>query len=199
MDESTQAGDDLDKVVAARVRDLRAAKGLTLDQLAALSGVSRAMISRIERAEASATAVLLVKLGAALGVTLGELFETPEPLPDPVRRAADTPVRRDPDTGYTRRNVAPPNASGTNIVEVMLPAGRQVAYDNLVVMPVEQFVWVFEGTLTLAYEGLVTDLGPGDCRVMRLDSPLVFENRSARPARYAVVLVPHSGPHGVRR
>jgi hypothetical protein len=108
-------------------------------------------------------------------------------------------VRRDPATGYTSRNVAPPNASGTNIVEVTLPAGKEVAYDNLVTVPVEQFVWVFEGTLTLSYEDLVTDLGPGDCRVMRLDSPLVFANRTDHPARYAVVLVPHSGPHGGRR
>jgi transcriptional regulator with XRE-family HTH domain len=199
MDDAARSADDLDHVVAARVRELRAAKGLTLDQLATLSGVSRAMISRIERAEASATAVLLVKLGAALGVTLGELFETPQPRPDPVRRAAETPVRTDPATGYTRRNVAPPNGSGTNIVEVMLPAGKTVAYDNLVVVPVEQFVWVFEGTLTLDYQGLVTDLGPGDCRLMRLDSPLSFENRTTRPTRYAVVLVPHSGLHGVRR
>jgi transcriptional regulator with XRE-family HTH domain len=199
MDDAIRSADELDHVVARRVRDLRAARNLTLDQLSALSGVSRAMISRIERAEASATAVLLVKLGAALGVTLGELFETPGPGTDPVRRAADTPVRRDPATGYTRRNVAPPNASGTNIVEVTLPAGKEVAYDNLVTVPVEQFVWVFEGTLTLSYEDLVTDLGPGDCRVMRLDSPLVFANRTERPARYAVVLVPHSGPHGGRR
>ncbi len=94
--------DNLDHIVAQRVRELRAAKGLTLDQLAALSGVSRAMISRIERAEASATAVLLVKLGAALGVTLGALFEKPEPKPNPVRRAASTAVRTDPETGYTR-------------------------------------------------------------------------------------------------
>lgn len=199
MEFAADTTDDLDQVVARRIRELRAAKGLTLDQLAAVSGVSRAMISRIERAEASATAVLLVKLGAALGVTLGELFETPQPKPDPVRRAAETPVRTDPETGYTRRNVAPPNASGTNIVEVMLPPGRRVAYDNVVVVPVEQFVWVFEGVLTLSYDGLVTDLGPGDCRLMRLDSPLVFENRTAAPARYAVVLVPHSGPHGARR
>lgn len=190
---------DLDQVVARRVRELRAARGLTLDQLSSLSGVSRAMISRIERAEVSATAVLLVKLASALGVTFGTLFETPEPSPDPVRRAADTPIRVDPETGYARRNVAPPNASGTDIVEVALPAGARVAYDNLVVVPVEQFVWVLEGTLTLTYEGLSTDLGPGDCRVMRLDSPLVFENRTDRPARYAVVLVPHSAGQGLRR
>jgi transcriptional regulator with XRE-family HTH domain len=199
MEHLAERIDDLDHVVAERVRELRAARGLTLDQLAAISGVSRAMISRIERAEASATAVLLVKLGAALGVTLGALFEKTEPKQDPVRRAADTPVRTDPETGYTRRNVAPHNASGTNVVEVMLPAGARVAYDNIVVVPVEQFVWVFEGVLTLSYDGLVTDLAAGDCRVMRLDSPLVFENRSQKPARYAVILVPHSPVHGTRR
>lgn len=189
--------ESLDQIVASRVKDLRAARGLTLDQLAALSGVSRAMISRIERAEASATAVLLVKLGAALGVTLGDLFETPQPATDPVRRASETPVRRDPENGYSRRNVAPANASGTNIVDVTLPAGARVAYDNLVTIAVEQFVWVLEGRLVLSYEGLVTELEAGDCRVMRLDSPLVFENRSEAPARYAVVLVSHS-PGGRR-
>lgn len=199
MEHRAETPVDLDQVVARRVRDLRAARSLTLDQLSSLSGVSRAMISRIERAEVSATAVLLVKLASALGVTFGTLFETPGLSTDPVRRAADTPIRVDPETGYARRNVAPPNASGTDIVEVALPAGARVAYDNLVVVPVEQFVWALEGTLTLAYEGLVTDLGPGDCRVMRLDSPLVFENRTDRPARYAVVLVPHSAGQGSRR
>lgn len=193
MDEA----ESLDQIVAGRVKDLRAARGLTLDQLAALSGVSRAMISRIERAEASATAVLLVKLGAALGVTLGDLFEAPRPATDPVRRASETPVRLDPETGYARRNVAPANASGTNIVDVTLPAGASVTYDNLITIAVEQFVWVLEGRLVLSYEGLVTELGPGDCRVMRLDSPLTFENRSDAPARYGVVLVPHS-PGGRR-
>jgi len=199
MENRPEPSIDLDKVVARRVRELRAARGLTLDQLSSLSGVSRAMISRIERAEVSATAVLLVKLAAALGVTFGTLFEAPEPSADPVRRAAETPIRVDPETGYSRRNVAPPNASGTDIVEVALPAGARVAYDNLVVIPVEQFVWVLEGLLTLSYEDLTTELGPGDCRVMRLDSPLVFENRSDRPARYAVVLVPHSAGQGSRR
>ncbi|WP_163468035.1 cupin domain-containing protein, partial [Klebsiella michiganensis] len=78
-------------------------------------------------------------------------------------------------------------------VEVMLPAGARVAYDNLVTVPAEQFVWVFEGVLTLTTDGLTTELGAGDCRVMRLDEPLVFENRGDQPARYAVVLVPDGG------
>ena len=190
---------DLDSVVAGRVRQLRAAKGLTLDQLAALSGVSRAMISRIERAETSATAVLLVKLGSALGVTLSALFEPPGEKQEVVRRAADSPTRVDPETGYRRRNVAPHSESGTEIVDVVMPAGARVAYDNLTAMPVEQFVWVFDGILTFTTDDATTELGPGDCRVMRLDGPLVFHNRTETPVRYAVILVPHTPAPGLRR
>jgi transcriptional regulator with XRE-family HTH domain len=183
---------NLDQIVAQRVRELRADKGYTLDQLAAVSGVSRAMISKIERAEVSATAVLLVKLGGALGVTLGALFEQGE-VRDMVRRAKDSPVRIDPETGYTRRNVAPRGASGTDIVEVSLPAGARVAYDNLVTVPVEQFVWVFDGRLALTTDGITTELSAGDCRVMRLDGPVAFENPGDTPARYAVIIVPDGG------
>jgi transcriptional regulator with XRE-family HTH domain len=190
---------DLDSVVAGRVRQLRAAKGLTLDQLAALSGVSRAMISRIERAETSATAVLLVKLGSALGVTLSALFEPQTGVPEVVRRAAESPVRIDPETGYRRRNVGPHSESGTEIVDVTMPAGARVAYDNLTAMPVEQFVWVLDGVLTFTTDGATTELGPGDCRVMRLDGPLVFHNRSESDVRYAVILVPHTPVPGGRR
>ena len=53
---------DIDGAISEKLRRLRADAGLTLDELAARSGVSRAMISRIERAEASPTAGLLARL-----------------------------------------------------------------------------------------------------------------------------------------
>ncbi|WP_347316806.1 helix-turn-helix domain-containing protein, partial [Ralstonia pseudosolanacearum] len=61
--------------IARRVRDLRAARGYTLDALAARCGVSRSMISLIERGAASPTAVVLDKLAAGLGVSLSSLFD----------------------------------------------------------------------------------------------------------------------------
>ncbi|RVL99079.1 XRE family transcriptional regulator, partial [Sinorhizobium meliloti] len=57
----------LEETMAMRLRELRMARDLTLDDLAGRSGVSRAMISRIERGEASPTAQLLAKLCSALG------------------------------------------------------------------------------------------------------------------------------------
>ena len=122
---------DLNHRIAQRLRDLRAAGGLTLEALAERSGVSRSMISLIERGESSPTAVLLERLATALNVPLASLFETPGPSPEPVVRRADQPRWRDPASGYVRRNVSPGGfASPIRIVEVEFPAGARVAFDT---------------------------------------------------------------------
>src|SRR5437763_1302276 len=103
---------DLNQRIAERVRELRAARGLSLDALAGTSGVSRSMISLIERGESSPTAVVLEKLAAGLGVMLASLFDAPagasQAPTGPVSRRADQPQWRDPASGYVRRNVSPP-------------------------------------------------------------------------------------------
>ena len=148
------------------------------------------MISRIERAEVSATAALLAKLAAALGVALADLFESGEQELETIRRAGEGHTRVDPASGYIRRNVSPRGETGTTVVDVTLPAGARVAYDNLTPQPIEQFVWVLGGLLVLSVGGVEMDLAPGDCRRMRLDAEVVFENRTAKPVHYAVVIVP---------
>src|SRR5690348_9207998 len=98
---------DLDQRIAARVHDLRASRGLTLEALAERSGVSRSMISLIERGESSPTAVLLERLATGLNVPLAALFDTPSASRAPVARRADQPRWRDPASGYVRRNISP--------------------------------------------------------------------------------------------
>ncbi len=182
----SSAGVDLDGRIASRVKALRIAAGFTIDGLAEKSGVSRAMISRIERGEASPTAVLLAKLSNALGVTLSQLFrdEGDEGL---LVRAATRPSWRDPETGYVRRNVSPVS-SPVDIVDVTLPSGARVTHDNAVALHLTQLVWVFSGQLTLLVDGAIHVLGQGDCLQMRLDQPISFRNQSDLDVRYAVVL-----------
>jgi transcriptional regulator with XRE-family HTH domain len=177
---------DTDRLVARRLARIRAARGLTLDGLAQLSGVSRAMISRVERGEASPTAQLLGRLSSALGMTLSSFFAD-EAAETPLVRAGDRPVWRDPATGYTRRDVAP-RASATDLVDVTLPPGAKVDYANHIPLDVEQLVWVLDGRLRLTVAGDSHDLASGDCLTMRLDQPISYENLSAAPVRYAVVL-----------
>jgi len=115
---------NIDGRIGARVHALRTERGLTLDGLARLADVSRAMLSRIERGESSPTAQLLAKICGGLGITPSVLFAQTEAPPSPLSRRRDQPVWRDPATRYLRRNVSPPGTgSPVDIVEVEFPPG----------------------------------------------------------------------------
>src|SRR6266550_2757221 len=98
--------DSIDSTVAARVRGERTVRRWSLDELAERASVSKAMISKIERAEASPTAALLGRLSGAFGLTLSALLAEAEPSHRGPVRATDQPVWRDPATGYVRRQVS---------------------------------------------------------------------------------------------
>jgi len=176
--------------IAQRVRDLRADRGLSLEALAAHCGVSRSMISLIERGESSPTAVLLEKLATGLGVPLASLFDVPLPEPGPVSRLADQPQWRDPHSGYVRRNVSPGgSASPIHIVEVLFPPKARVAYETGAREPqVHQQVWVLEGSIEVTLGDDRHRLGAGDCLALVLDRPTSYCNPTRQIARYAVVI-----------
>jgi transcriptional regulator with XRE-family HTH domain len=180
--------------IAERVRELRAARGLSLDALAAKSGVSRSMISLIERGESSPTAVILEKLAAGLGVMLASLFDalpaTSTAPSGPVARRDDQLMWRDPASGYLRRNVSPPGVpQPMQIVEVRFPAGARVAFETGARdMRVQQQVWVLEGAIDVTLGEERHRLREGDCLAMQLDRPTMFHNPTRKPTRYAVVI-----------
>lgn len=180
---------DLNARIAEQVRRLRSERGLSLDALASRSGVSRSMISLIERGENNPTAVLLDRLAQALDVPLASLFDNPPPA-EPIARRADQTVWRDPASGYLRRSVSPTGPDiRTQIVEVEFPPQARVAYDSLPRQhAVQQQIWLLEGQLQLTVGPTVHRLGPGDCLAMTLDAPIVFHNPGDAPARYVVVL-----------
>jgi transcriptional regulator with XRE-family HTH domain len=192
MTESTT--DDLLSRIARRVSELRAARGLSLDALAASSGVSRSMISQIERGQSSATAVVLERLATGLGVALVALFDAPaaEPStpPSPVARLASQAPWRDPQSGYVRRNVSPSGfATPFQIVEVTFPPRQRVTYETSVRVPrVHQQVWVLEGRMHVSVGDVLHKLNAGDCLAMVLDQVTSFHNPTRSPARYAVVV-----------
>jgi transcriptional regulator with XRE-family HTH domain len=187
---SEQVESTLPDRIARQVRALRDDRGLSLDALAARSGVSRSMISLIERGESSPTAVVLEKLAAGLDVPLASLFDEPAAAPDPVARAADQPPWRDPASGYVRRNVSPSGfPTPIRIVDVSFPPGARVAYESGTRgSTVHQQVWVLEGAIEVTVGDEHHRLDAGDCLAMTLQHPPVFHNPTGRAARYAVVL-----------
>jgi transcriptional regulator with XRE-family HTH domain len=176
--------------IAQRVRDLRTARGLSLEALAQGSGVSRSMISLIERAESSPTAVVLERLAMGLGVSLASLFDAPEPGASPVSRRAEQALWQDPHSGYVRRNVSPAGmGSPLQIVEVQFPPKARVAYETGPREPVvHQQIWVLEGRIEVTVGTTLHKLEAGDCLALVLDQPLSYFNPTRQVTRYAVIL-----------
>ncbi|CAM3626588.1 Transcriptional regulator with XRE-family HTH domain [Paracidovorax anthurii] len=203
MDEdSTPSPDDsgINERIARRVRELRAMRDYTLDALAARCGVSRSMISLIERGATSPTAVVLDKLAGGLGVPLASLFggeREGEPAQPLVRRARQS-LWRDPESGYVRRALSPPGwPSPLQLVEVSFPPGARVAYETGGrEKAVQQQIWVLQGRIDITLGAQLHELHKGDCLALRLDQPLLYHNPTAQPARYIVALCDAPAPAG---
>jgi transcriptional regulator with XRE-family HTH domain len=179
----------VDKTIGSRLKELRVNAGLSLNELAARSGVSRAMIGRIERAESSATAALLGKLCAALDITLSAVIGLSDRPPERLSRKADQPVWRDPETGYRRRHASAQNAaSGIEIMVVDLPAGARVSYSPWGRRAYTQQLLLLAGQLTVFVGEKRFDLAEGDCLDFDVMRPVSFENSGGRLANYIVVV-----------
>ncbi|GAB3280612.1 helix-turn-helix domain-containing protein [Parahaliea aestuarii] len=71
------ATDPASKVLCERVTELRQRNNFTLEQLAAASGVSRSMLSQIERGQANPTLAVTFRIAQAFGLSIGELVDDP--------------------------------------------------------------------------------------------------------------------------
>ncbi|MFW6745655.1 helix-turn-helix domain-containing protein [Acinetobacter pittii] len=184
--------EDINIRIAQQVRELRLLRGYTLDVLASRCQVSRSAISLIERGEASPTAVVLEKLANGLGVPLTQLFAISQnnQSPQPIVRRIQQSEWKDPETGYIRRQVSPPNwKSPFQIVEIEFPAQSRVTYETSANSKVVlQQIWVIEGQIDIQLGENFYALQEGDCLAMQLDQPIIYSNPSSKAARYILVV-----------
>jgi transcriptional regulator with XRE-family HTH domain len=188
---------DINERLARRLIQLREELGLSIEELANRSGVSRAMISKIERVQSSPTATVLNKLSIGLGTLLPNLFG-PESYAeprlqqrDPVASRKGQPEWRDPDSGYRRRTLTPATAAQPlQLSEIHFPAGARVTFENAFGdAKVLQQIWMLDGSLELRLGKEVSVLKNGDCIAMTLDRPITFHNPGRKDARYLVAIL----------
>ena len=179
----------LEERLAEHISDQRRRRGWSVADLAERSGVSRAMISKIERGEAMPTASLLAKLSVAFGLPLSQLFAQVESTPSRVARAADRVWWKDPETGYRRRGVSPACDALLQLTEAELPPGRRAAFAAATYTLIHQQIWVIDGTLTFREGREVHELSPGDCLMLGPPSDCVLENATRKTCRYVVAVV----------
>ncbi|MDB5908812.1 MAG: DNA-binding protein [Massilia sp.] len=116
--------------VGATLQRLRLARGLTLEDLSRIAGVSKSMLSQIEREKANPTIAITWRLANALGVAIGELLtaETREVEPIRVLEAHETPTLPGAHAGYVLRILGPMDLAGKyEWYELTLAPGGELA------------------------------------------------------------------------
>ena len=189
METQTPSRNATDLRLAERLRDLRRARRWSLDELSALSGVSRASLSRIENGDVSPTASVLGRLAGAHGSTVSRLLADIEGEAPALVARADQPEWVDPATGFRRRSVSPPSLDfDCEVLRCELPAGASIDYPLPPRPGLEHHLYLQEGALELTIERNVHRLSAGDCLRYKLFGASRFRAIGRRPARYMLVL-----------
>ena len=180
--------DDASSRLAHALRAERETRGWSQGDLAARAGVSKAMISKIERVEASPTAVILVRLATAFELTLGTLLTKADGARGRHVKAAAQPMWRDPASGYVRRQLFANPTSPLELVRVELPAGARVGYPASSYRPIRQVVWLMQGKLVIEDGGERFELGRGDAYAFGEPADAAYVNESGAPCVYVVAV-----------
>lgn len=179
----------LDRRLAERIVLERSERGWSVAELAERSGVSRAMIAKIEAGQARPTAALLGKVCAAFALPLSILFERVEAVTARrLARAAEQPVWQDPETGYVRRALSPSGAAPLQLTLIRLPRGARVSYPAEAYSYVHTQICVLKGTLTFKEGPVMHTLSRGDCLAVGPAAPCTYANDGASECRYIVAV-----------
>jgi transcriptional regulator with XRE-family HTH domain len=140
-----------------RLHSAREARGLTLDQLSASTGISKAHLSRLESGARQPSVGMLVELAGALGTRVGTLLGEDA---DGARLATFGPdAPRHTAAGLQIASSSGfPDSRALEVLRVHVPADRPPS------VPVhhrgEEWIYVLRGTLELEFDGMLYELVP---------------------------------------
>lgn len=174
------------ETLAQRIQALRAARGLTLQQLAETSAVSVSMLSSVERAEKAPTIVVLARVAEGLGVSLARLVAEPDADRVIVRRAGEQDATTHP--GGWRRVILSPVVPGVNfeLLRTTLPPGCDAGTFPAYAVGSHEYVAVESGQLRLTIGERTVTLGAGDSVYFAADVAHGYANDTDAPCSYYV-------------
>ena len=188
--------------LGARIRWLRQDAGLTLDSLAAQSGVSRAMLSKVERGEKNPSLAVVTRIARGLGIPLSSLlFTSPAAAVTEtakkstgiaiVRRAARAAFK-DPETGIEREVLSPQGCDdGVEIVLHRIPAGKCSGWLPPYGVPVSKYIIVQQGDLLVTIGAESYALCAGDTMRFDVEARYSFANAGDQECTYCLVVLRH--------
>ena len=171
-----------------KIRDLRQRRGLTVQQLADASGLSKGFISQVENERTSPSLSTLHDLACALGISAAYLVVEEEPVPSVVR-ASDRPVLR---VGGNTSRVEVLSAQPKRNLEMLvaeLPPGLS-AGDKLHYHHGEECVLCLAGRVRLTCGSHIVVLEEGDTCHYDGRVPHAVENCGEVTARVLIAMTP---------
>jgi transcriptional regulator with XRE-family HTH domain len=179
---------ELTRAVATNLRDKRKVRALSLDQLAAASGVSRAALSQIETGKSNPSLGVLWKIAVGLGIPFAELLGSGTAAAMVLRRG-DAQVLRSADGRLESRPLTPAGSSPWVEVYELRLAARSTHTADPHAAGTHEVLVVLSGALRMRLGAEVHDLAAGDSISFRADQPHVYENPAPSDARYHNVII----------
>jgi len=180
----TTESTDLAPVVGGNLRRLRTRRGLSLERLAQISGVSRAMLGQIELGQSAPTINVLWKIARALEVTFSALISARTQSGALVLRASESKILTSKDRSFSSRALFPfDEPRRVEFYELRLAAGSVEEADAHPPGTSENLV-VTAGTLEIDVAGDTHRLETGDSILFEADTPHAYRN----PGRVEAVM-----------
>ncbi|HET6422830.1 MAG TPA: XRE family transcriptional regulator [Planctomycetaceae bacterium] len=182
--------DPLNGQVSERVRTQRQQRGWSLEQLAATSGVSRSMLSQIERGEANPTLAVTCKIAQAFGMSLAEFVDVPGAgVAIHVVRSDDRAALYRSDENCEIRTLSPLHLEkDVEFYQVRLkPGGALTSAPHF--QGTREFLTVEQGKIRVTSGTERSELNRGDSASYRADVPHVLENLGKSDATVFLVVI----------
>ncbi len=180
---------ELTRRVAENLRALRKQRDLSLDDLAARSGVSRAALSQIETSRTNPTIAILWKIAAGLQIPFAALLGEERVERLRVLRRGDAQVLRSADGRMESRPLTPAGASAQVECYELRLAPRSLSRSEPHAKGTCESLTVLTGTLRIQVGDQVSELAAGDSAYFEADVPHTYENPGRVEARYFNVIV----------
>jgi transcriptional regulator with XRE-family HTH domain len=186
----TSRMDDIRANLAASVRRLREARGLSQQAMAKLSGMPRPTWASLESGAANPTLAVLARAAAALQVSIEELVGPPR---TDVKLFPAAPARARRRQGATLRPLIPEALPGLEIARMELAPGGSLA--GVPHTPgTREYLTCERGRIELWASGERWQLGPGDALVFRGDQRHGYRNLDPRRSAVAISVVCFARP-----
>lgn len=190
-DANILAAQEIDAVDARhlgrRLHALREEQDWTLDALASRTGVSKAMLSKIERGENNPTLLVSAKIAGAFGLTISQLVGVEERrLAMKLPKSKQT-IFHDAATGMERRSFPAFGGNAIDIVRVVMPAGADTGDLAPHLNALECYLLIDQGSLQVTMGADTFDLDEGDAFYFVANVPHRYRNNGRIDCRYTLI------------